>query len=216
MPNSPGWQSLLDRAMRGIDALAAAQTPLRHYTFGGGTALMIQLEHRLSKDIDLFINDPQYIPLLSPRTGGESIWYSEHYDEAAHYLKIRYDEGEIDFIVADLLTTAPIVEYEFRGWKVPMEHPVEIAIKKLYHRAEGFKPRDIFDVAVIMTRHEDLLVANLHLLREVRRTLVHRLETLPQDYHERVLEELEILPAWDSLKPLAKGVVTRLVGRIPS
>ncbi len=66
MPNSPGWQSLLERALRGIDALEANGTPLRFYSFSGGTALMVQFEHRRSKDIDLFIHDPQYIPLLSP------------------------------------------------------------------------------------------------------------------------------------------------------
>ncbi len=55
MPNSPGWQSLLERAMHGIDALAENGSPLRWCTFGGGTALMIQFEHRNSKDIDIFI-----------------------------------------------------------------------------------------------------------------------------------------------------------------
>lgn len=216
MPNSPGWQALLERALRGIDALEAKGTPLRLYTFGGGTALMVQFEHRRSKDIDLFIHDPQYLPLLSPRTGGEEVWDSQDYDEAAHYLKIRYEEGEIDFIVSDRLTDITLLDYEFRGWTVPMEHAVEIAIKKMYHRAEGLKPRDIFDVAVIMTRHKDLLVANLHLLREVKGSLVQRLQTLPQPYHERNLEDLEILPTWAYLKPLARDMVTGLVDRIPA
>lgn len=216
MPNSPGWKSLLECALRGIDTLEANGTPLRFHTFGGGTALMVQFEHRRSKDIDFFIHDPQYIPLLSPRLGGEEIWDSQDYDEAAHYLKVRYPEGEIDFIVADQLTDVALIEYPFRGWTVPMEHAVEIAIKKMYHRAETLKPRDIFDVAVIMTRHEGLLAANLHLLREVKRILVQRLQTLPQAYHERTLDDLEILPAWTYLKPLARDMVTGLVDSIPS
>lgn len=216
MTNSPSWHALLDRALRGIDALAENGTPLRSYTFGGGTALMIEFGHRLSKDIDLFIDDPQYIPLLSPRLGGEDIWDSPDYDEAAHYLKVRFAEGEIDFIVADRLTAVPVLDYAFRNWTVPMEHPVEIAIKKLYHRAEGLKPRDIFDIAVVMTRHEDLLTANLLPLREVRDQLRHRLQTLPQAYHERVLDELDILPDWTALKPLARERVVRLIESIPA
>lgn len=216
MPNSPGWQSLLERALSGIDTLQANGTPLRFYTFGGGTALMVQFEHRRSKDIDLFTHDPQYISLLSPRLGGEEIWGSHDYDEAAHYLKVRYVEGEIDFIVSDRLTDVALIDYDFRGRTVPMEHAVEIAAKKLYHRAEGLKPRDIFDVAVIMTRHEELLAANLHVLRDVKGSLVQRLQTLPQAYYERNLEDLEILPAWDWLKPLARDMVTGLVARIPA
>ncbi|MCG8559317.1 MAG: nucleotidyl transferase AbiEii/AbiGii toxin family protein [Hyphomicrobiales bacterium] len=38
------------------------------WTFGGGTALMLQIEHRESHDIDLFIDDPQILPLLNPET----------------------------------------------------------------------------------------------------------------------------------------------------
>ena len=177
---------------------------------------MVQFEHRRSKDIDLFIPDPQYIPLLSPRLGGESIWDSQDYDEAAHYLKIRYEEGEIDFILSDRLTTVPLLDYDFQGRVVPMEHAVEIAIKKMYHRAEGLKPRDIFDVAVVMTRHADLMKAHLPLLQEVKVKLAHRLATLPQAYYERNLEELEILPKWDYLKPLARGMITELAERIPT
>jgi hypothetical protein len=41
---------------------------------GGGTALMICAGHRLSKDIDAFIDDPQYLTFLSPRLAGEAIW----------------------------------------------------------------------------------------------------------------------------------------------
>ncbi|WP_348770422.1 nucleotidyl transferase AbiEii/AbiGii toxin family protein [Azospirillum sp. TSH20] len=155
-------------------------------------------------------------PAALPRLGGERLWDSQDYDEAAHYLKIRYAEGEIDFILSDRLTTVPILDYHFRGWTVPMEHAVEIAIKKLYHRAEGLKPRDIFDVAAIMTRHADLLKAHIHRLHEVKGKLVRRLQTLPQAYHERVLEDLEILPAWEHLKPLARGMVTEFVEQIPA
>lgn len=211
-----GWRSLLERAMRGIDALEKRGTPLKFHTFGGGTALMTQFEHRYSKDIDLFIPDPQYLALLSPRLGGEEIWGCGNYDEAAHYLKIRYEEGEIDFIVSDRLTEIPLLDYPFREWMVPMEHPVEIAIKKLHYRAMGLKPRDIFDVAVIMTRDEDLLRENLHVLSEDKEALTKRLRTLDPNYHMRNLKDLEILPAWEHIKPLALEMVEELINKIPS
>jgi hypothetical protein len=57
---------------------------------------MIHTGHRLSKDVDAFIDDPQYLPYLSPRLGGEDIWGCQAYDEAANHLKLIYSEGEID------------------------------------------------------------------------------------------------------------------------
>jgi hypothetical protein len=38
------------------------------WVLGGGTALMISADHRLSRDIDAFIDDPQYLAVLSPET----------------------------------------------------------------------------------------------------------------------------------------------------
>jgi hypothetical protein len=31
-------------------------------------------QHRMSQDIDIFIDDAQYLAFLSPRLGGEAIW----------------------------------------------------------------------------------------------------------------------------------------------
>jgi hypothetical protein len=74
---------------------------------GGGTALMILADHRLSRDIDAFIDDPQYLALLSPETTG--VWNCSAWDRAAHYLKLKFAEGEIDFIVsAPISSLAPL------------------------------------------------------------------------------------------------------------
>ncbi len=37
------------------------------WTWGGGTVLMLRHQHRLSWDVDLFLNDPQLLSYLSPR-----------------------------------------------------------------------------------------------------------------------------------------------------
>jgi hypothetical protein len=65
---------------------------------------MIHAGHRVSKDIDAFIHDPQYLSFLSPRLAGEAVWGCEAFNEAAHYLKLIFPEGEIDFIVAAAIT----------------------------------------------------------------------------------------------------------------
>jgi hypothetical protein len=58
------WRLLLDKAITGLDRLRAKGQPVPDWVLGGGTALMVHTGHRLSKDIDAFIDDPQYISLL--------------------------------------------------------------------------------------------------------------------------------------------------------
>ena len=62
------WRILLDRALRGLAELKRQGLPAPEWTLGGGTALMLHANHRLSRDIDAFIDDPQYLALLSPET----------------------------------------------------------------------------------------------------------------------------------------------------
>ena len=47
-----------------------AGVPEPPWTFGGGTVLMLNYAHRLSRDIDIFLGDPQYLGFLSPRLNG--------------------------------------------------------------------------------------------------------------------------------------------------
>lgn len=61
---SADWERLLPRALTLVDEIAAhggVADPF--YTFGGGTVLMLRYGHRLSKDIDLFVPDPQSLGL---------------------------------------------------------------------------------------------------------------------------------------------------------
>jgi hypothetical protein len=201
--------------MGGIDALAETGTPLRWWTFGGGTALMVQFQHRNSRDIDLFIADEQYLTMLSPRLGGEAIWNCPDYDEQAHYLKLKYAEGEIDFIVSAPVTAQKTGSFSFHNWTIPIEHPVEIAIKKFFHRADGLKPRDIFDIAVVASSHRDELIGELHCVADKRETLLRRMSTLPDAYYHQALEELDIFPQWNHLKATARACVQDIIARIP-
>ena len=77
------WQLLLHRTVEGLARLRATGQPLPQWVLGGGTALMIHAGHRLSKDIDAFIDDPQYLSFLSPRLAGEGIWACKAFQESA-------------------------------------------------------------------------------------------------------------------------------------
>jgi hypothetical protein len=102
---------------------------------------MIFADHRLSRDIDVFIDDPQYLALLSPET--TDVWKCSAWDRAAHYLKLKYPEGEIDFIVSAPISSLPPIEKQIdltgirKGSKptIRLDPPAEIALKKLHYRA---------------------------------------------------------------------------------
>lgn len=55
----PGiWREIWATALKLTDHLATVvHEPV--WSFGGGTALMLRLNHRHSKDIDIFVPDPQ-------------------------------------------------------------------------------------------------------------------------------------------------------------
>ncbi len=191
------------------------------WVLGGGTALMLHANHRLSRDIDAFIDDPQYLALLSPETA--DVWNCTDWDKAAHYLKLRYPEGEIDFIVSGALSDLEAVPKEIdlssirTGWKptIIVEPPAEIALKKMYHRATMLKPRDIFDIAVVKKIDDATLIANLGNVASKKDDLVRRLASIQVDYLTADLAELDIQPGWEREQETCLETVRSLVAQIP-
>jgi len=191
------------------------------WVLGGGTALMLHANHRFSRDIDAFIDDPQYLAVLSPET--TDVWNCNDWDKAAHYLKLRYPEGEIDFIVSGAISGLQAVTKEIdltsirAGWKptIMVEPPAEIALKKMFHRATMLKPRDIFDIAVIAKTDGGPLVANLGKVASKKEDLVRRLANIRVDYLKADLAELDIQPGWEQEKETCLDTVRSLVAQIP-
>jgi hypothetical protein len=58
-PQPSRWEDLLGEAFQIIDAVNREADILTGWTFGGGTAMMLQIDHRESHDVDLFLDDPQ-------------------------------------------------------------------------------------------------------------------------------------------------------------
>jgi hypothetical protein len=58
-----GWQRLFKQACSLIRQANIGDD----WTLGGGTAMMMQIGHRESRDIDIFLSDPQLLPLLDPQ-----------------------------------------------------------------------------------------------------------------------------------------------------
>jgi Nucleotidyl transferase AbiEii toxin, Type IV TA system len=203
--------------LRGFDELGRRGQPVPDWILGGGTALMIFADHRLSKDIDAFIDDPQYLAMLSPDT--TDVWACSVWDRATNYLKLKYPEGEIDFIVTAAISTLPAVEQTIdlndSRPLVRLDVPAEIALKKLHYRATMLKARDIFDIAVIDATSGDILSAHLHEVADKKSDLLRRLDGMKEDYLRDELAELDIRPRWEKQKETCLETVKALVARIP-
>ena len=99
---SGAWQALLPRALTLIDEIRAhggIDDPF--WTLGGGTVLMFRHRHRLSKDIDIFVPDPQYLGFVTPRLNNVAADMTADYTEQpSAWVKLQFEEGEVDFVAS--------------------------------------------------------------------------------------------------------------------
>jgi predicted nucleotidyltransferase component of viral defense system len=162
------WETLLRRAFVLIDSVAKAGITLSNWSFGGGTVLMRRHHHRFSKDVDIFIPDPQYLGYLSPHLNDTAESMTGDYILQANFLKLQFPEGEIDFVVSAPLTENPTVVETLFDRKVMVETSTEIVAKKVWHRGDRFRARDIFDLAVVAEREPNALRSIRPVLRDRR------------------------------------------------
>ena len=87
------WPQLFDLAVDILDRLREAQGRMPGWSFGGGTALMLQIDHRESHDIDIFLDDPQILPFLNPETQGYALSRlpDSYESDGARALKLAYE-----------------------------------------------------------------------------------------------------------------------------
>lgn len=186
------WETLFLRALELIDSVSYAGITLEDWSFGGGTVLMRRHHHRLSKDIDIFIPDPQYLGYLSPRLNTRADTLTTKYFEQANSLKLIFPEGEIDFVASAPLTEDPTVTEDLFGRQVEVETSAEIVAKKVWHRAADFTARDIFDLAMVAEKEPRALWKIEPVLGDRRDTVLQRIAS--QDAALRqTFAELEVL-----------------------
>jgi hypothetical protein len=141
------WEGLLSTALAILDNLKARGLGAPEVAMGGGTVLMMRMHHRLSKDIDLFLHDAQWLARLTPRLNDRVARIVRDYSEQANSVKLILTQGDIDFVVAGSVTgVAPSETLDFGGREILLEATEEILAKKLFFRAALLKPRDVFDL----------------------------------------------------------------------
>ena len=147
--NRPGvWTELFPHALT-LMAHLESQVHQPWWTFGGGTVLMLRIGHRQSKDIDLFVADPQCLGYLNPRLSDVAEQVSADYEENAEFIKFFLPSGEIDIVVGTPLTDRPFDVVEYEGRDIKMETCAEIIAKKMWHRGNRAKARDLYDLCAV-------------------------------------------------------------------
>jgi len=147
--SKPGiWRALFPQA---LTLMAHLETQVKQpwWTFGGGTVLMLRIGHRQSKDIDLFVPDPQYLGYLNPRLSDAAEQLTVDYEENAEFIKLFLPAGEIDIVVGTSLTEQPFEVVHHEGREIKVETCAEIIAKKMWHRGNRAKARDLFDLCAV-------------------------------------------------------------------
>ncbi len=200
------WETLFQRALLLIDSARESGATLDNWSFGGGTVLMRRHRHRFSKDIDIFVLDPQCLPYLSPRLNDQAESLTSDYVEQADVLKLNFAEGEIDFVASAPLTeNSSVIEILF-GHEVQVETSSEIIAKKVWHRGNRFTARDIFDLALVAEKEPEALWKIRPVLRGQREVILARIGSQEAALRETfaALEVLDYRRSFDECIELTK------------
>ena len=146
-PDKDTWRRIIRRAYALFEDLEEKGFGTPPFSLDSGTVLMLDYKHRLSKDIDFFAYDAQWLGLLSPRFNEKAAALAVSYDEQSDGVKMKKAEGDIEFIVAGDVTRHKKARPELEGRGIDVDPPSEILAKRLFFRAASFLPRDVYDMS---------------------------------------------------------------------
>ncbi|MCM2477790.1 nucleotidyl transferase AbiEii/AbiGii toxin family protein [Rhizobium sp. CG5] len=187
--------------LQALDSVTEEGTAGPSWTFGGGTSLAIDIGHRVSYDVDAFLDSARIIQSLVPIRNLVTrtiCWNDEtgkpDYRYPGHYLKlIVKGSGEIDFLGASPLIENATTLFEFEEREIVRELPSEVIAKKIYYRGSMFKARDVFDLAgTFLVLPDELLnaAASPFLTPDVYDRAQLRIETRIDAFHDEIHEEV--------------------------
>lgn len=209
------WPELLTAAFEIIDEVNRDSELLTGWTFGGGTAMMIQIDHRESHDIDLFLDDAQLLPYVKAAVAEMQFSLGEptYNGDGTGHIKVAFDGiGEIDFIVTAHMTDSPSQTRELQGRDVELETIPEIIAKKVRFRGSYIQPRDIFDIAAACEAgfREEIITTLAEIPEYVEGTLAN-LAKLSVDYVNSSNAQLMLRPDSNHLVDKAYDITTEIL-----
>jgi Nucleotidyl transferase AbiEii toxin, Type IV TA system len=202
------WAQLFRIACDLIRQANSKQVVIDHWTIGGGTAMMLQIDHRESHDIDIFPDDPQQLPFLDPQKQDFEfeIQPNGYEGDGIRSLKLVFSIGEIDFIVAGALTSSPTTQREIEGEIVQLETIPEIVTKKVFYRGSNIMPRDVFDIAAAGAGSADAIIEQLAPYKDRVTGTLAAMEKMNPKFVSDSIADLVIR---DQYKALAKTALER-------
>lgn len=157
---------LLEKA---IKILEYANIDNSQWSMGGGTILMLNYHHRLSKDVDIFVSNTQYFNGLSPKLN-DVAEDADFYQEGERFISLSYPEGKIDFVkafqVSDYL---PTLKHVFNQ-NIFVDDDIEIVTKKVFFRGASLHPRDLYDLSTVYLgpRRSELVKALINIPEQLQ------------------------------------------------
>ncbi|MDD3475702.1 MAG: nucleotidyl transferase AbiEii/AbiGii toxin family protein [Sulfurimonas sp.] len=171
------------------------------WVFGGGTALaMFHFNHRKSFDIDIFITEAQVFDFLNPK------WYIDEttlfdqneyrFDGASHHVQLKTkDDIKVDFLLNEAIINRPILNTTIPlDFELYYESIEDIIAKKVKYRKEDNLTRDIFDLAVAISKNENILkdlIESRFISHEDLAKLNKSLNSLNENLYNTELEKIE-------------------------
>lgn len=210
----PNWARLFRIACSLIRQVNAEHLIIDRWSFGGGTAMMLQIGHRQSEDIDIFVHDPQFLSYLDPKLHDFEfeIMPSDYQGDGAHFLKLAFDRvGEVDFIISAPLTDAPSVRRKVESEDVDVETVAEIIAKKVHYRGAHIKPRDIFDIAAAGRFDRSGIVSALRRYRNDVEATLAAIDRLNPDFVKAAIEALAINDGFQAVTGTALREATEIL-----
>lgn len=190
--------------------------------FGGGTALsMYYFQHRLSFDIDLFVNDAQCLGFFSPK-----LWI----DNCSHFDSTRYidqhnhigvtnkDNIKIDVLV-DYASNEGYVDNSKKifAFDIYIESLENIIAKKITFRKTDNKTRDIFDIAVALHNDNNLfdkLLSSQKITKQDLLTLQNSLQELNKEKYNAQIKIVKPTQEYSHIALNAYKILTEKIDQI--
>lgn len=193
------WETLFRNALRAMDSVGAPVFAPGNWSLGGGTVLMRRYRHRLSRDVDIFVPDPQYLGYLDPDRNETVEALTPRHLKEANFLRLYFDHGEVDFIAAAPVTDKATTVETVLDRKVRVDTSIEIVAKKIRYRGAQFTARDVFDFALVAGKEPKEISRIKPLLREKRDVILQRLASGDKILRTtfKALETLEYRPTYD-------------------
>jgi len=175
-------------------------------------------QHRLSFDIDLFILNPQYLAYFSPKLwieDYESFDQSQYIDQSNHIGVITSNNIKIDILV-DPNSTSALVDDSKKIFPFDMyiESIEDIIAKKIVFRKKDNKTRDIFDIALCISKNKYLLNELIKSEKILKDDLIQLKEALLSINMERYYSQLKIVEPIKKYENIANKSVEIILNNI--